>query len=671
MATVELKGSGRGCDGNLSIQPEQRKPSNKRAKKSKRRRLPRDASIAIIGSGMGGLSTAIALKKAGFTNITVYERDNNFSERKDGYGLTLSYNPKGPLAKLGLLEKVARVDCPSRSHYVFKPDGSILGYYGNAFHNIGSTESRRGLGQRGNLRVPRQVLRRIMLNELLAQSSSSESADGSGSAADEGKVRIKWGKRLVSFKDRVAQTDGNTFSCDEKGTGAVSLKFEDGTAEEADLLVGSDGIRSTVTRTLLANRKEGGMHTEDGLSYLGIMIILGITDNFAHPLLDERGFYTLDGTHRLFTMPYCGSKLDDILCSNDKNTVEPRRRYMWQFSWYEPDFNKARELSRAGSKALQKEVERRCQGWHEPVLDMVQATSLKNIWGTGLQDRNPQQVMSLIPGFRSGGQSRVVVLGDAFHAMSCFKGQGANQALADGPLLTSWLEKSSIDSAIRGFMREMAARTGEKVKASRDAATFLHSPRVLEKSEDFAGVRKEMVPDFLNFLEKERIGASLGGKLDSFICELIAKTNRKYVPAAEVEEDKANSKDMLLEADALAYATSGDTAGLRRLPPGIIHCAVDLERRTCLHLAALGGHYFTCRFLLTESFVPCDILDSAGNTPLHSACLGRDLRTMKLLSAISRESKACWNNNAEGLNPSSFMKMEMKDMKSRDTNPRG
>ena len=105
--------------------------------KRKRRRLPHDAKIAVIGSGMGGLSAALSLKQAGFSNVTVYERDVHFSERRDGYGLTLSYNEKGPLAKLGLLETVARVDCPSRSHYVFKPDGTILGYYGNAFHNVG------------------------------------------------------------------------------------------------------------------------------------------------------------------------------------------------------------------------------------------------------------------------------------------------------------------------------------------------------------------------------------------------------------------------------------------------------------------------------------------------------------------------------------------------------
>lgn len=88
-------------------------------KRQKKQRLPKDASIAIVGGGLGGLGAALSLEQQGFTNVTVYERDASPSDAMEGYGLTLTYNPKGPLAKMGILEQVAQQDCPSRSHYIF------------------------------------------------------------------------------------------------------------------------------------------------------------------------------------------------------------------------------------------------------------------------------------------------------------------------------------------------------------------------------------------------------------------------------------------------------------------------------------------------------------------------------------------------------------------------
>jgi 2-polyprenyl-6-methoxyphenol hydroxylase-like FAD-dependent oxidoreductase len=62
---------------------------------------------------------------------------------------------------------------------------------------------------------------------------------------------------------------------------------------------------------------------------------------------------------------------------------------------------------------------------------------------------------------------RIVVLGDAMHAMSPFKGQGANQALSDGPLLVDWLCRKGaiLTDALSHFEREMIHRTRNKVIA--------------------------------------------------------------------------------------------------------------------------------------------------------------------------------------------------------------
>lgn len=79
-------------------------------------------------------------------------------------------------------------------------------------------------------------------------------------------------------------------------------------------------------------------------------------------------------------------------------------------------------------------------------------------------DRNPFPLNS-----KENKNGRVVLLGDACHAMSPFKGQGCNQALSDGPLLASKLKNTprNVPSALLAFEREMIARTKVKVEESR------------------------------------------------------------------------------------------------------------------------------------------------------------------------------------------------------------
>ena len=116
----------------------------------KRKRLdPETAQIAIIGSGLAGLSAAVSLEQQGFRNIRIYERDASWNARKEGYGLTLQYSSTA-LRKLGILDDISEADCPSRSHYLFHSDGTIHGYFGNDF------SPERGWGQRGNLRGTRE-----------------------------------------------------------------------------------------------------------------------------------------------------------------------------------------------------------------------------------------------------------------------------------------------------------------------------------------------------------------------------------------------------------------------------------------------------------------------------------------------------------------------------------
>eukprot|EP00546_Thalassionema_frauenfeldii_P021359 CAMPEP_0178904082 /NCGR_PEP_ID=MMETSP0786-20121207/5505_1 /TAXON_ID=186022 /ORGANISM="Thalassionema frauenfeldii, Strain CCMP 1798" /LENGTH=573 /DNA_ID=CAMNT_0020575505 /DNA_START=58 /DNA_END=1780 /DNA_ORIENTATION=+ len=562
-------------------------------KKRKRERLDKSSRIAIIGSGLAGLSTAISLELAGFTNLILLERDASVSSRREGYGLTLTYNPKGPLQHLGVLEDVANLDCPSRSHYLFQPDGSILGYYGNAFSAKGAA------GQRGNLRLPRQVLRRLLIDKV--------------------KSPIVFGRKLM----RVEEEDHPAINAENsKKVPRLQLEFEDGSVEpNVDFLVGADGIRSSVIKSFFPN---GG-----GLNYLKVYHNIGIS-NFHHSLLDERGFYTLDGNHRLFTMPFEGCRIDD-----STNNSTRSRRIMWQLSYRLEDYEEAKRLSSIGAKSLQQEVLRRCQSWHDPVLQMVLSTPLETIWGTGLMDRDPADLTDKL--VNQVKTSRVVLVGDAIHPMSPFKGQGANQALLDGPLLASWLEKSSFNAARKGFLREMMQRTRKRVLASREAAEFLHSKRILDPQQhDFAGVPRDQNALLLEELRRQRIGAQHGVSLD----EKIQHTIEQFGIQTKIEE--IESKGNLDEQkDALCMAAKGDTQGLRNLSmksSNALKLARNANGQSCLHAAVAGGYYNTCRWLLTEALL-VDNADRNGKTACDIAREGGIQPLIDLFAKASKRAK--------------------------------
>ena len=250
-----------------------------------------------------------------------------------------------------------------------QPDGSILGYFGNAF------SSHRGIGQRGNLRVPRKLLRRILMEQLQL-------------------TTIYWGHHLVDY---VFDTEHSNYRMHfvEQVVGQEKLMQSTSPSQStekvvfADLLVAADGIRSAILAKLYRSYpsspsnivSDGDNEVDDadqkeilfepqkvGLRCMGVRLILGIAE-FSHPLLHERGFYTLDGEHRLFTMPYS---------SNRFAKAEPNR-IMWQLSYATDEQSRSHPLD---AVSLRDYVVETCSSWHDPVLAMVQATPIDKIWGT-------------------------------------------------------------------------------------------------------------------------------------------------------------------------------------------------------------------------------------------------------------------------------------------------
>lgn len=145
-----------------------------------------------------------------------------------------------------------------------------------------------------------------------------------------------------------------------------------------------------------------------GLSYLGVVLVLGVSRH-THPLLSRAGFYTLDGAHRLFTMPFA-EEGDGTLeeTEADKGVTrsvagaggEPRRTRltMWQFSFAEPSLDAARRATAGGPASLVAEVRARTIGWHAPVAGLLDDTLEGETWGTPLYDYGqPRETAALPP----------------------------------------------------------------------------------------------------------------------------------------------------------------------------------------------------------------------------------------------------------------------------------
>lgn len=484
----------------------------------------------IIGGGIGGLATALALQSRGVPCV-VYERDA-YPEQRRGYGLTLSNT--SALAALGIEEEVRAVNqaCVSDCHWVFTAEGHLIGYFGIAF-------TRKTHAKRGNLRVPRVALRRLLYERLHPGT-------------------VQWGWKLKGYKEQ-SDSRGVTAYL-ERDLPPSDTTGGTQTAVRGSLLIGSDGVRS-VTRAL----KFG-----DTLRYVGVVVVLGVCRCW-HPLLREQGFYTVDGENRLFTMPYEPLKAeatpgDGAPCTADGETSpnsilspglsscceavpspqawtasssaledkeqeeRPRHTTMWQLSFRLEDEAEARALCSGGGAALLSEVTRRCAGWHDPVPQMFATTETSAVWGTPLLDRPPLPLRVKNDNQRaSPWRSCVTLVGDAAHAMTPFKGQGANQALADAPLLAKHVAPALLNthgaaklpSALSSFEREMANRAEPKVRASREAAGAYHSSVATDgMAYGIEGIAPDRLQPFLSALRERGIGANLGRSLERRALEL-------------------------------------------------------------------------------------------------------------------------------------------------------
>jgi salicylate hydroxylase len=163
--------------------------------------------VAVIGAGIAGLTSYIALSRHPLINITIYERATEL--REIGASIALGPNGLRTLERLGItnaLNDEVAFRGPSNLPMIYRhwKTGEVIGV--DKFVNVKDW--------------------RVHLQQALLEHVPRE------------KVRL--GKKILGV--------------DVKGEG-VSLRFEDGTLESADLVLGADGLHSGVRQSFVPEFK--------------------------------------------------------------------------------------------------------------------------------------------------------------------------------------------------------------------------------------------------------------------------------------------------------------------------------------------------------------------------------------------------------------------------------
>jgi salicylate hydroxylase len=348
------------------------------------------SKIIIVGGGIGGLTAALALLRKGF-DVAVYEQSPEL--REVGAGVQMGPNGTRVLHALGLAPALERVQfAPARREIRLWNTGEWWNWF-----DLGATAvERHG--------TPHLMFHRRDLHDILAEAVRREKADA-----------IHLGRRCTT----VTQTNE-----------AAEIHFTDGDVASAAVVIGADGIHSTVRTTLFG---------KGAAEYTGCVAWRGLVPFEQLPASVSR----TAGTNWLG--PYGHVLHYPVRRGELLNFVGMVERDDWQVeSW-----------TVAGTT---RELADDFRGWHDDVQAIIANLDVPYKWGLFVRPPMPRW-----------SEGRVTLLGDACHPTLPFLGQGAVMAIEDGYVLATCLSKYKDDHAT-AFARYEEARKERTSAVVRKAA---------------------------------------------------------------------------------------------------------------------------------------------------------------------------------------------------------
>jgi 2-polyprenyl-6-methoxyphenol hydroxylase-like FAD-dependent oxidoreductase len=341
----------------------------------------RDRPILIVGGGFAGLSAAILLRRANIP-FRIFEATGGPSDM--GGAITMFPNGMKVLRECGVREQV--VDKGALMTRVILRD-----HFGKAFANV-------SMGVEELYAEPTFTIRRSLLHEFLIDRAESLGAE------------IEYGKKLVGVSQEPDR---------------LTAEFEDGSRAEGTILIGADGINSTVRRFVVPE--------SDGPAYTGLIFFAGFVEDQEFiaklQLLRDHQYLTV-GPVGFFGYSYV----------DNPERAEPS--VLWYCYLAQEDRMTSAELKALGDPEIKLRVMDAHQGWHWPIRDLVERSAT-------LRTANVFDVI----GLSRWSRGRAIIIGDAAHATNPIAGQGANTALEDSQLLVELLacQAGPVEDVFRHF----------------------------------------------------------------------------------------------------------------------------------------------------------------------------------------------------------------------------
>ncbi len=353
--------------------------------------------VVIVGAGIAGSCAALALCQRG-AKVTLLERGTKAQDA--GAGLQVPSCATRVLRALGLGEQLAAFgSVPAQLHF-------REAYTGRVVIN--------GAPDNDQSDCPHYQVHRADLHAMLLDSAVAEGAE------------LEWGATVA-----------DAFQADQ----SAAIRLDDGRELHADLVIGADGIRSTISQRLFG---------EQAAEFTGNVAYRAMIDASLLPRPVSAGVFLGPNAHFVIYPLREGRWVNVVAqCRSDDWLAE---------SWTTP-----------GDVA---NVRRIYQGWHEDV-DLLLA-AMRETYKWGLFSR---------PAMPRWSVGRIGLIGDACHPGLPNLGAGAAMAMEDGYILADLLERypDHPEQALERLYKLRIARCTRVQKVSRRNSELFHISNPLRR----------------------------------------------------------------------------------------------------------------------------------------------------------------------------------------------